>query len=245
MADTKKYVKQLRIGNDIANIKDEECRDDLNNYKDTMSRFLTLGGEKSDIDTIKTGLLNIVYPVGCIYWSSVNKNPRDLFGIGTWVQIKDRFIWAKGDEDEINALEGSKTATLSIDNLPAHDHQGRTGYTNTDHWHATWDMSGDTVASIWCEREGLFNGRGTMFNSSYRMYFEDFIAKYCGGDNEDSKRPRKLTINFSHTHNTKSVTETYSNNNQNHSHTIPPCGSDEPFSIMPPYIVKYCWERTA
>ena len=44
MADTTKYVKQLRIGNDIANIKDEECRDDLNNYKNTMSEFLTLGG---------------------------------------------------------------------------------------------------------------------------------------------------------------------------------------------------------
>ena len=198
----------------------------------------------SDIDTIKTGLLNIVYPVGCIYWSSVNKNPRDLFGIGTWVQIKDRFIWAKGDKDEINALDGSKTATLSIDNLPVHNHQGGTGYTNTDHWHTTWDMSGDTTASIWCDGESLFNGH-LYHNNSNRMYLENMAGNYAGGDNQVLGYPQKLTINFSHTHNTKSVTETYSNNNQNHSHTIPSCGSDEPFSIMPPYIVKYCWERTA
>ena len=35
----------------------------------------------------------------------------------------------------------------------------------------------------------------------------------------------------------------------NHSHTLPANtgsnGSGSAFSILPPYIVKYCWERTA
>lgn len=45
---------------------------------------------------LKENFLNLVYPVGSIYWSSNNTNPATLFG-GTWQQIKDRFVLAAGD----------------------------------------------------------------------------------------------------------------------------------------------------
>ena len=56
-------------------------------------------------DVMKETLLNFCYPIGSIYWSGVATNPHDLFG-GTWVQIKDKFVWAKGDSDVLDATGG-------------------------------------------------------------------------------------------------------------------------------------------
>ena len=72
-------------------------------------------------DVMKETLLNFCYPIGSLYWSSKSTNPSTLFG-GTWTQIKDRFIWAKGDSDTVNATGGAKTVTLTVDNLPSHTH---------------------------------------------------------------------------------------------------------------------------
>lgn len=71
--------------------------------------------------TFKTALLNFCYPIGSLYWSSNSANPSTLFG-GTWTQIKDRFVWAKGDNDTVNATGGAKTVTLEVANLPSHNH---------------------------------------------------------------------------------------------------------------------------
>lgn len=61
------------------------------------------------------------HPVGSLYWSSDPTDPSILFG-GTWTQIKDKFIWAKGDSDTVNATGGAKTVQLTESNLPAHRH---------------------------------------------------------------------------------------------------------------------------
>ena len=66
-------------------------------------------------------LLNLVYPVGSIYWSSNDTDPGTLFG-GTWQQIKDMFVLAAGDSYSVNNTGGEKTHTLTIDEMPSHDH---------------------------------------------------------------------------------------------------------------------------
>ena len=79
---------------------------------------------------LKENFLNLVYPVGSIYWSSKNTNPGTLFG-GTWVQIKDRFILAAGDSYSNGATGGAATVTLTVSNMPSHSHTigGSTGNT--------------------------------------------------------------------------------------------------------------------
>ena len=72
-------------------------------------------------DVMKETLLNFCYPIGSIYWSGVATNPHDLFG-GTWVQIKDKFVWAKGDSDVLDATGGEKTHTLTTTEMPTHTH---------------------------------------------------------------------------------------------------------------------------
>lgn len=69
----------------------------------------------------KGALLDLIYPIGSIYWSSKSTNPASLFG-GTWTQIKDKFVWAMGDGDTVNATGGAKTVTLEVANLPSHNH---------------------------------------------------------------------------------------------------------------------------
>lgn len=67
-------------------------------------------------------IFELIYPVGIIIELATNANPKDLFGIGEWEQIKDRFILAAGDSYAVNSTGGSETTTLSTANMPAHTH---------------------------------------------------------------------------------------------------------------------------
>lgn len=71
-------------------------------------------------------ILDLTYPIGSIYMSIKSTNPSSLFG-GTWV------AWGAGrvlvgvdtTQTEFNAVEktgGEKTHTLTIDEMPSHNH---------------------------------------------------------------------------------------------------------------------------
>ena len=81
---------------------------------------------KSDIGASSGGVdvstvLDKVYPVGAIYMSVNSTNPKTLFG-GTWVQIKDRFLLAAGTTYKAGATGGEATHTLTVDEIPNHQH---------------------------------------------------------------------------------------------------------------------------
>lgn len=81
---------------------------------------------KSDIGASGGGVdvstvLDKVYPVGSIYMSVNSTNPKTLFG-GTWVQIKDRFLLAAGTTYKAGATGGEATHTLTVDEIPNHQH---------------------------------------------------------------------------------------------------------------------------
>lgn len=66
-------------------------------------------------------LLDLIHPVGSIYWSTNTTSPETLFG-GTWEQIKDTFILAAGDSYSAGSTGGEANHTLTIDELPSHRH---------------------------------------------------------------------------------------------------------------------------
>ena len=68
-------------------------------------------------------VINEYYPVGTIYMSAVNTNPRELFG-GVWEQISGRFLIGCGGDSGIGNGEtgGSWTHTIGTNNLPTHRH---------------------------------------------------------------------------------------------------------------------------
>ena len=66
-------------------------------------------------------LLDLIHPVGSIYWSTNITSPETLFG-GTWEQIKDTFVLAAGDSYSAGSTGGEANHTLTIDELPSHRH---------------------------------------------------------------------------------------------------------------------------
>lgn len=82
---------------------------------------------KAKIDSLNGGSDGVVslldvYPVGSIYMSVTNVNPATLFG-GTWEQLKDRFLLGAGDTYTNGAKGGEAKHTLTIDEMPTHNHE--------------------------------------------------------------------------------------------------------------------------
>ena len=225
-------------------------------------------------------LLNLVYPVGSIYWSSNNTNPGTLFG-GTWTQIKDRFILAAGDSYTNGAIGGAATVTLTVSNMPSHKHSFTPSGTVSSHTHTGPSHS-----------HGLKNGTAnvaTSTSTSITHYISQY-ANYNGAsragdhlDITDDIDREKISItasstststisgsteasgtgdtgdpapSFSGTAGYTGETEpSFSGTAGNTGETEPSfsgtagntdsSGSGSSFSILPPYVVKYCWERTA
>ena len=91
------------------------------------------------INTLRSSVFNMVYPVGSIYISVNATNPSSMFG-GTWEQISGRFLVGTGyiqanstnyfgpqDANTINIpageMGGEAWHTLNIDQMPSHDHR--------------------------------------------------------------------------------------------------------------------------
>lgn len=66
-------------------------------------------------------IVNIIYPVGSLYWSKNATDPSELFG-GIWTQIKDKFILAAGDTYLQGTSGGAATVTLTTEQIPSHTH---------------------------------------------------------------------------------------------------------------------------
>jgi len=94
---------------------------------------VTTNGQLVDALAVKTLINTInnywktIYPVGSIYMS-VNSSfdPNTAFG-GTWVRIQDRFLLASGSSYTNGNTGGEATHTLTIDEMPSHNHNVNIG----------------------------------------------------------------------------------------------------------------------
>lgn len=84
----------------------------------TTSGNATVGGT---LTVSGKTLLNLIYPVGSIYMSVNSTSPATLFG-GTWSQLKDRFLLGAGDTYTLGWTGGEATHTLSVTEIPSHNH---------------------------------------------------------------------------------------------------------------------------
>ena len=85
------------------------------------------------LDQVIPDIWKTIYPVGAIYMSTVSTSPATLFGGGTWVQIKDRFLLSAGDTYTAGSTGGAATKsytpagtvgshTLTVNEIPSHAH---------------------------------------------------------------------------------------------------------------------------
>ena len=298
--DTQMHTNEVNIATNASNISSIITNLTTNKSSDSSSTYFKL--------------MKLIYPVGSIYWSGNSTNPSTLFG-GTWTQIKDKFVWAKGDSDTLGATGGAKTVTLTVNNMPSHNHSFTpsgtisittnptftgsavtSGANNRGHTHTlnngntsstgttatagirhsgnTGGMSANSTGSIeftkytpfldFYDEQQMQSSGNLSFDASYEKNIER--PEYNKNTNNE-RCIYKLKSNIAHTH-TLPVSYIYGKTDgesQNHTHSVTASGiisggaysftgtagttgskgSGTAVNIMPPYVVKYCWERTA
>ena len=90
-----------------------------------------VGGVDLDAATLNYAF-QLMHPVGSIYMTTVETNPSEIFGFGTWE------LWGAGrvpvgvdtTQTEFNVVEkmdGEKTHTLTVAEMPSHTHDVKYG----------------------------------------------------------------------------------------------------------------------
>ncbi|EAX80654.1 hypothetical protein TVAG_060800, partial [Trichomonas vaginalis G3] len=139
------FPQGLTSDDDITTMKYIRCRnvyvmEDENKVKFTAQDLYDKKADKTELQTLKTEILQTVYPIGSIYTSMNSTRPEVVLGFGTWTQIVDRFLYCANSSKETG---GSKT--ISGANLPAHSHYIDLSTTNAGwHSHRYWDWSAMT-----------------------------------------------------------------------------------------------------
>lgn len=189
---------------------------------------------KKDIEDLKPkidSVLSKAYPVGAIYCSTVETNPHDLFGFGTWEYIEQgRVLLSQGDKYSAGSTGGAETHTLTVQEMPSHKHGGATG-----------DGGAHTHTGVSSEA-GEHTHTGVVYNAG------GGLGAYRGARGLDILKVKPyddtiLDVNINkagaHTHD---VTITGASN---HTHTINAEGEGQAHSIMQPYLSVYMWKRVS
>ena len=176
-----------------------------------------------DVSTIINNVLDKAWPVGAIYTSTVPTNPNTLFGFGKWEYIEQgRVLLSQGSSYPVGSTGGSATHTLSVSEIPSHNHESTTssegGHTHT----GTTSSNGNHSHTI-----PLSNGT----NGSGGRY-PNYSSDYAG--------PITTSEKGAHTH----TFTTSSNGTHTHTITVSNTGGGSAHNNMQPYLSVYMWERT-
>lgn len=115
-------IAKLGDSNDYTNEELYQMINDLKNDIKTLSFQITN-------NTTSGSMFLKVYPVGSIYISTSSENPGNIYG-GTWEEYgKGRTLVGVDSNDSdfstVEKLGGEKTHTLTIDEMPSHNHVER------------------------------------------------------------------------------------------------------------------------
>lgn len=232
MAD--KSITSEKIGDKEikgANIADEQI-ESKHLAKSINDLFATV---KKDIEDLKPkidSVLSKAYPVGAIYCSTVETNPHDLFGFGTWEYIEQgRVLLSQGDKYSAGSTGGAETHTLTVQEMPKHNHGGSTseggGHTHT----GTASEAGEHTHSADIKPYARTGQKDIRISN-----FHDTIN---GGIGSEIGAKVDIQPGGAHSH------EVAINSSGEHSHDINNEGDGQAHSIMQPYLSVYMWKRVS
>ena len=169
--------------------------------------------------------------------TSLPNNPNTILKGGqnsVWQQIKGRYI--RCIDDSASTQGGSNTVTLTVDNLPSHNHSGATaGNGKHTHTRGTMDIVG--TFDPWSANNEAW-GFASKATGTGALYSIDggSKGKHLGQTTNQYQR-YKLGFQASKgwTGNTSEAA--------NHTHNIPAQGNNVPITIEPQYQAFYVWER--
>ena len=226
------YVENLDIFE--PKIKDKKTGfnlDKTDNYNENDTNKLVTA---KALDNLYTDIKKICpYSIGDIYITTNVKNPAIVW-IGTsWEKIENKFLRATNSGENAGIIGGNDYKTLSIDNLPTHNHNitinnnGSHNHTESPHNHTqpththairvTERYSGE-------ENYRIPKSEKTRLSYSYIGSGETIVP--AGGENTGSAQPI-----------------IYYNGEHTHSANISNVGNGSSFDIKPAYYTVYIWKR--
>lgn len=182
------------------------------------------------IAAILSNILNVIYPVGCYYWSSVSTDPSLLFG-GTWVRVSGVMLYAA--EDNVSGYTagstgGSKTVSLTAAQLPAHYHGLGAISGSASFRFRMISKYGDGNVLV---REA-YGAMASKSNSGTGIRYAGDFTSSSGGDDTAT-----VAVN--------STTLPQRSDGGFISQSGGSAIASEAHNNMPPYLAAYCWRRTA
>ena len=131
----------------------------------------------SELDALTTALLDRFYPVGCVVMSFTDMTNEQVvarYGGTTWQRIQGRYLIAADSSHTVGTTGGSKTVTLSVDNLPSHSHTYSRSSTSTgshtltinempSHSHSSFD-GGSYWGTDWVDNNHQYTCRSSGSN---------------------------------------------------------------------------------
>lgn len=94
-------------------------------------------------------IFNIIFPVG-VYYFTEGEDPQSIFssmGISSsWVKVEGRFLLGTSSKYVLNSEGGEETHTLTIEEMPAHDHRYYQKSTGSDIPSGAANWGGGSVA---------------------------------------------------------------------------------------------------
>ena len=171
-----------------------------------------------------------IYPVGSIYMSVNNIDPSVVFG-GTWQQIKDKFLLASGDTYENGATGGEATHTLTVSEIPSHNH----GYDKA----TTADGHALTVNELPAHHHSMNAFQLSDVPYTYHIRLENqstgiYFNNYEYNDPNSPGQTFDTGSGAAHSHTVSSTDATTTN-----------WGGSREHNNMPPYLAVNVWVRTA
>ena len=168
-----------------------------------------------------------IYPVGGIYISASPTNPAAFFG-GTWTEIQGKFLLGRGSGRAAGVSGGGEKVTLVENNIPAHTHTIPAHY-HSIAAHKHTGTTGSSGAHAHTLHRWLAAGTGT--------------ARYAAQGQADT--PTYATSSAgAHTH-SFTTNAGGSGNTGSWSGSTGSVGRAMEFSIMPPFLTVYIWQRVA
>lgn len=237
-------------------------------FDKTNMNTSTIAGKLNELAneiTSTTNLLPYIYPVGAIYWSRRDTSPSSFFG-GTWTRIQSRFILGASSKYPVNSTGGEEKHTLSVSEMPSHDHGGKTGEPSNNNTGAASGSTGDNDVAHKHEIPSLTGtatdtGGHTHHVQTYPTGDWEYGATYWNLTWSGSAATGTLSTAGEHSHTATTDASTtgagdtasshahtmgkHTHSLSNHTHTISNEGNSGGHNNMPPYVVYYCWERTA
>jgi len=165
--------------------------------------------------------LQVIYPVGCIYTTTVSTSPNTVFGFGTWSAFgAGRVLISAGGGYSAGATGGSADAIVVSH---THTYSATTGAmsANASHTHTATD-AGHT--------HGIVGASGQRDPATSNTYVRTTSGSAVASETGYASVTNSST-NTDHTHSVSGTTAS--------------TGSSATGANLPPYIVVYMWQRTA